>query len=308
VRSAIALNRETTPALTRARITRLVIYAGIFLLLLGFWQYSLNEQGSIVVYFGRPKDAIIYLLNHWHGLLIGASITMVISTMSLVLSYLFAKWIIRVGLHSNESMLITERFAVFSQTVPMLVLVIVPYILLRQILGGLESLDSNLIRYTRDNPIAFVCYCVPPVTLSLFFPALLYGISSIGSFDLEMKALLRIWAAPQPWRIKRVYWPVAKPHVLTGIRVSSTWAVTAALISEGIASGSGGSLVTQYSLGKNLMTFHSAQKGKLLTCVILAILLGYLVYYGTCRIQKLIENKHCGLAMQQEKKYPISEL
>lgn len=143
------------------------------------------------------------------------------------------------------------------------------------------------------------------MSISLFFPPLVYGIKGVRDIDSQMKALLRIWDAPQRWRIKRVYLPQVLPHVLTGLRVSSTWAVVATLITEGLVHGVGDD---QYSIGKGLMRPFSGQSvpGRTPTLIITATLLGFLIYYLVGVVQNFLQKKFFGLALEQEHRYPIS--
>jgi len=120
-----------------------------------------------------------------------------------------------------------------------------------------------------------------------------------------MKGLLRIWGAPQGWRIKRIILPEVLPHIMTGLRTSSTWAVSATLITEGLVHGVGGS---ECSIGKHLMRPFSvsSKPGQTLNLIIVATLLGLLVYFVTVRIQVYTQKRIFGPALEQESIYPIS--
>ncbi len=271
----------------------LIVFTTVTVYLLIYWQKRLEINDTLVVYFGRPSDIWSYVTQHWSQILEGSILSTGVALVSLLISAGLAVIFLVLGLSSEGWLRSVERFAAISQTIPILVIVTISFIVEK----------SLLKKFGLDLGLAW--YCFIPVSIALFFPPLVYGIKGVRDIDSNMKALLRIWDAPQSWRIKRIYLPQVLPHILTGLRVSSTWAVVATLITEGLIYGVGGN---QYSIGKGLMRPFSGSlvAGQTPTLVVVATLLGFLVYYIVGGVQVLVQKKVFGLAVEQEKNYPIT--
>jgi len=260
--------------------------------LLFWWEKHLDNNHIFVVYFGRPSDVLSYTTQSWQKILKGSLSTTIIAFISLLMSAAMALLFLVIGLLSDRWLRQIEKFALISQTIPMLVIVAICYIIEKSIIGR-AFLN-----------IHFVWYCFVPVSIVLFFPPLVYGIKGIRDIDTDMKAMLRIWNAPKMWRIIKVYLPQALPHILTGLRVSASWAIVAALITEGLMFGVSND---QFSIGQSLIRPFSGSviKGQTLTLMIVATILGYFVYYVVGCIQSILQKKVFGIAAENEKNYPI---
>jgi len=271
-------------------ITSVVI---VVLLVLFYWQRYLNTNHPIVIYFGRPFDVYLYISQNWGRILEASFTTTLIAVTSLFLAGLTALYFLIMGLISDKWLQRVEQLVAISQTIPILVIVTIIYIAQKSIFKALNV------------ELGLAWYCFMPVCIALFFPPLVYGIKGVRSIDSDMKALLRIWDAPQSWRIRRIYLPQALPHLLTGLRVSSTWAVAATLITEGLVHGVGNN---QSSIGKSLMRpfSGSVSPGQTLALMIVATLLGYFVYLLIGIFQSLVEHKYFGIAAKNEEVYPTS--
>ena len=263
--------------------------AGLFI----WWGYA-EKDTAIVVYFGRPSDIWNYTAQHWKSVLRGCAITTLIALVSLFISGALAVVFLAIGLLSERGLLLTGRLAAVSQTIPMLVVVLISYIVGESLVKGM-GLD-----------LSFVWYCFVPVSVALFFPPLAYGIKGVRDINSTMKGLLRIWNAPQGWRIRHVFLPGALPHILTGLRVSSTWAVAATLITEGLVFGVGSD--DKCSIGHWLMTPFSTTPvaGQTPTLLIVVTLLGFAVYCLMGLVEWFTLTRFLGIAAKKEREYPIA--
>jgi len=276
------------------RNTEILILLCFIFAIVGFvivWQFYFDKHGYVVSYFGYPKDILNFCLNRWDTVVKGTITTLTIALGSLVVSAILALLCLTIGLLSEKNLQIIERVSVISQTIPMFVIATTTYIIFRYI-GKYVNIQLN-----------FILYCIPPVTLALFFPPVIYGAKAVRDIDFELKALLRVWNPPQIWRIKRIYLPIAIPHILTGVKVSSTWAVVASLITEGLMFSVGGD---NYSMGKTLIKpFSVHTKGMAITFIFIATILGFLVFTFFEWLQHKIEKKLLGIAFHKERSYPI---
>jgi NitT/TauT family transport system permease protein len=254
------------------------------------WSVSFTNKNSIVIYFGRPTDLWSYASSNGGELLRASVLCFATASGSLILAGVTAVLLLVLGLFSDERLRLIERVGAGSQTIPVLVIVTV-FLLIEQ--GIFEALN---LRPSAD------WYCIVPVTLALVFPPLVNGAGAIARMPIQLKALFRVWDAPAFWRIWRVYLPYAIPDVLTGIRASSTWAVGATLIAEGLVNGVGGDSRT---LGHALIIPFQMPPGKTPVVILIATVLGYAVYVLFAEVQRRIENRLQGEAVVGEKGYRI---
>jgi ABC-type nitrate/sulfonate/bicarbonate transport system permease component len=184
-------------------------------------------------------------------------------------------------LWSDGRLSVIERLSASLQTVPVLVIVTVSLLV-----------ETQLATLFNISPAAS-SYCVLPVTVALMFPPLANGAGAIRRMPLQLRELLRIWGAPSLWKIRRVYLPLAIPDILTGVRASSTWAVGATLIAEGLLNGVSGDSNT---LGHYLVRpfSSSASPGRTPAVILIATVLGFLVYLLFVGVQRYWESRLIG--------------
>ncbi len=270
-----------------------VCLAGLALWFLYAWSMSFANNNSIVIYFGRPGDLWNYSSSNWGDLFRTSVLCFITACGSLILAGVTAILLLVLGLFSDQRLRLIERIGASSQTIPLLVIVTISLLV-----------EEGLFKVLHLRPAAD-WYCILPVTLALAFPPLVNGAAAIARMPIQIKALFRIWNAPAFWRIWRVYLPYAIPDILTGVRASSTWAVGATLIAEGLVNGVGGDSTT---LGHALIIPFQMPKGKTPVVILIATVLGYAVYVLFDGVQRRIEKRLQGKAAIGEKDYPIQSI
>lgn len=270
----------------------LAVIAFVALLLLITWRdSSLPSSNPVIVYFGRPHDTLAYFSANWQDLGYRSLKCLFTAIVSLGLAGGVALLLLALGLLSDGWLAPIERLAAASQAVPILVIVTFALIIELSLFRSLELSASITI------------YCLGPVTLGLLFPPLVYGAEAVLRLSLEIKALLRLWDTPTHWRILHVYLPVALPSVLTGVRTSATWAVSATIITEGMLHGIDGDSST---LGHLLLRpFSSGAPGRTPAVIIVATVLGFAVYQLFVHLQGFIERWLLGTVVETEQSYPL---
>lgn len=261
-------------------------------LLLWWWSKQATTESVIVIYLGRPWDVIEYVGNNWPRLAIGSLQCLLTALASLAIAGLLAITLIILGLFSQRGLSRIERVAAGFQTLPILVIVTVCFLLEREIfrLFNLEAPADVL--------------CIAPVSLSLTFTPLVNGIAAAHRIPFSLRALLRLWDAQPLQRIWRIYLPYVMGDILTGIRASATWAVGAVLIAEGMVNRVVGSSDT---LGHKLIRpFTSGNPvGETLSVIIISTALGYAVYRITVMFHSLCERGIYGEATTAQQAYPL---
>ena len=289
-------NFQMGPNRMRNRIITIFTWTGFAGLLFWFlyaWNWTFTNNSKIVVYFGRPGDVLPFIGANWTDLFWASWWCFLTASISLVLAGLVAILLLWFGIISDRRLHLIERLAACSQTIPMLVIVAISLLIDRMIFA--------LIRFKASAD----WYCLIPVTIALLFPPLINGAGAISRMPVQLKEMFRIWDAPSRWRAQRVYLPFAIPDVLTGIRASATWAISATLIAEGLVNGVDRDTAT---LGHSLMRAFSSTsefRGKTLSILLIATFLGFVVYVAFAIVQWKIEKWLIGHTAIAEAAYPL---
>ncbi|WP_010272847.1 ABC transporter permease [Paenibacillus senegalensis] len=123
------------------------------------------------------------------------------------------------------------------------------------------------------------------VILVVFFPIMVNTVIGIRSVEKNMRDLLRILKA-NPWqRFISVEAPFSLPSIMSGVKVSTTYAITGAVIGEMIGAKAGlGYLVILGSETYNI--------GLILTAVLLLSVTGLILYLLTDFLEKKLLHWH----------------
>src|SRR5216684_4628591 len=279
----------------------LIVLASVACGALFLWQEVLSDQNVIVIYFNRPSDVIGCFRTTPGQLLLGSLINICTSIVSLFLAGSLAMMLLRLGLRAEGRLSLIERLAVWSQIVPVLVIVTIFLLLEMEICKSLNITQPQ----TKLGEVPWIILnCVGPVTLSLLFPPIVWGADDILNTAVQMKSLLRIWQAPVNWRIRHIYQPAGLHGVLAGVRISATWAVVASLITEGLLSGVPGQGMT---LGQRLMRPFSSspQKGQTVAVILVSVILGFGVYSVAYLIERRVNRLVYGNQVVTDREYPL---
>lgn len=262
------------------RILLIFSAIGIMAFLLS-WQLYLADDSHLVVYFGHPIDAVSYCEGNWPMLLRASVRSVSVAIASLVLAGITTLILLVLGMRHRHLLKWIERLAAGSQTVPFLVVVTLSLILQKLVFDWFEVRQPIWV------------YCLVPVTVALLFPPLACGVDSFLRFPFNLKAMLRLWQAPEWRRIRRIYLPAVAPDVMTGLRTSATWAISATLITEGLLHGIEGDSET---LGHFLLRPFSSGTvaGRTPTVIIVATLLGFIVYLIFSWLKRRIDSRILG--------------
>lgn len=266
-------------------------FYAILVLFITFWQLLVSETQHLVVYLGRPLDVLFYLKEHFSDILLKATVTALEAFFALVFSGIIAMILLHYGFKSNYKLKLIERMSLFSQTIPVIIILTVVLII-----------EKSILKYLQVSDLPIFFYTIPPISIALFFTPLINASRAVYDLDFELKALVRIWNLPKKDNIKKIYFPIALPYLLTGIKINASWAIVATLISEGMLVGIPGYKST---LGYVLMQPFSSskEKGELLAVVLVATFLGFALYYITAYLQRKLEIKLLGYSTVQKKLY-----
>lgn len=213
------------------------------------WQYFASTYGSVRLYISSPLLIVNYFRENWSGLIHSLLITSFEAVVGLLIATLFSFAVMCVGFAKPKFLEFILPIMITSQVIPIIVLA--PFFI---ILFGI-GLTSKV-------------FMAAVISFFAIFISFVQGYKAISP---NIHELMAIYNAPLSFRIQRVYFPLAMPSIMSGLKVSATLAVIGAIVAEFTGAKIG--------LGKNL--FVSAirlEPDLMMASLILAALLGLGLY------------------------------
>ena len=119
------------------------------------------------------------------------------------------------------------------------------------------------------------------VALITFFPVTLSMVDALKSVDPEMLRFIRSLGATEWQMFRKIKMPHSLPHLFTGLKVSATYGVLAAVVGEWVGS--------QLGLGHLMMQYHRRMKTDFVFATILVMsLVGIAMFLGTVVLERVI--------------------
>lgn len=234
-----------------------ILYIFIVIILLLVWQYFGSTNNTVRLLLSSPSLVLDYFTENYSELTQATLITFVEAFVGLLIATFFSFSVMILCFYIPKLMDFVLPIMVASQVIPLIVLA--PFFII--LLGiGLESK-------------------IAMAALMCFFPIFLNFTQGYKSISQDVHELLHIYDASIRSRIKNVYFPLAMPNIMTGLKISSTLAVIGAIVAEFTGSTQG--------LGKNL--FLSAirlEPDLMMSSLILSTLLGAVIFGSIYFIEK----------------------
>lgn len=119
------------------------------------------------------------------------------------------------------------------------------------------------------------------VALITFFPVTMSVIDGLRSIDPELLRFVRSLGATEWQMFQKVKFPHSLPYLFTGIKVSATYGVLAAVVGEWIGSRSG--------LGNLMMKYHlHFQEDTVFASIAIMTLIGIIMFAGAVGLERLL--------------------
>lgn len=238
---------------------RIFSYILLGVLLIALWQYFGSTDTTVRLYISYPSLILEYFIENHIALLEATLITFSEAFIGLVLATLFSFGIMIICFRKPKFLDFILPIMITSQVVPIIVLA--PFFI---ILFGI-GLTSKILM----------------AAVISFFPIFVNFVQGYKSISPNIHELMTIYKAPFSFKVSRVYFPLAMPNIMAGLKISATLAVIGAIVAEFTGAKMG--------IGKNL--FVSAIRldpDLMMTSLILATLIG-LSMYG---IVRFVERKY----------------
>lgn len=238
---------------------RIFSYILLGVLLIALWQYFGSIDTTVRLYISYPSLIVEYFIENHIALLQATLITFLEAFVGLVLATLFSFGIMIICFRKPKFLDFILPIMITSQVVPIIVLA--PFFI---ILFGI-GLTSKILM----------------AAVISFFPIFVNFVQGYKLISPNIHELMTIYKAPFSFRVSHVYFPLAMPNIMAGLKISATLAVIGAIVAEFTGAKMG--------IGKNL--FVSAIRldpDLMMTSLILATLVG-LSMYG---IVRFVERKY----------------
>lgn len=237
---------------------RKLIYLLLSIVLLILWQYFGSHNQTVRLFISSPSLVTEYFFANYNELLIATFTTLLEAVLGLAIATCFSFGMMTLCFYKPKFMDFILPVMITSQVVP--VIVLAPFFI---ILLGL-GISSKIAM----------------AAVISFFPVFVNFAQGYKAISTNIHEMMSIYEAPLSFRIKNIYFPLALPSIMAGLKVSATLAVIGAIVAEFTGAETG--------LGKNL--FISAirlEPDLMMTSLILSTVIGF----GLFTTVKLIEKK-----------------
>lgn len=202
------------------RHTILYIVIGIALLIL--WEYSAKQSNTVRLFISSPTLVLQYLNDNLSTLLIATWTTFYEAVAGLLIAILFSFFTMIVCFYYSKLMDYILPVMVISQVIPLITLA--PLFI---ILFGTGATAKILMA-------SLLCY----------FPIFVNFANGVKLINKNIHELFFVYNATTTQKIRHIYFPLALPSIMTGLKVAATLAVIGAIVAEFAGAETG--------LGRNL--------------------------------------------------------
>lgn len=235
---------------------RLVIYISLIITFLFFWEFS-AQNNTVRVLVSAPSLITEYFGKEAYSLLESTWATFFEALVGLILATIFSLGVMVLCFYYPRLMEIVLPVMVVSQVIPLITLA--PLFI---ILFG-AGLTAKIMM------AALLC----------FFPIFVNFANGVKLINSNIHELLYIYNATTTTKIRRVFFPLSLPNIMTGLKIAATLAVIGAIVAE--FNGA------EIGLGKNLFLAAKRLEPELMMCsLFLSAILGGVMYLFIYFIEK----------------------
>jgi len=238
---------------------RKISYLIISIIVLLLWQYLGSTNNTFRLLLSSPSILIDYFAENYTDLFSATYITLYEAMVGLLIATCFSFGMMILCFLNPKIMEFILPLMITAQVIPLIVLA--PFFI---ILFGI-GLTSKIAM----------------AAIMSFFPIFVNFAQGYKAIPQNIHELMTVYQASQFYRIRNVYFPLAMPSIMAGLKVSATLSVIGAIVAE--FNGA------ELGLGKNL--FLSAKRLEpdlMMASLIISALIGY-VLFSLIKIIELIK-------------------
>lgn len=235
-----------------------ILYILLSVLLITAWQYFGSTSQTARLLLSSPSLVVDYFGENFAALLQATQTTLIEAVAGLLIAIVFSFGVMVLCFYKPALMDFVLPIMITSQVIPLIVLA--PFFI---ILLGI-GIGSKIAM------AALMC----------FFPIFVNFAQGYKAINQNTHELMHIYNAETWTRIRNVYFPLAMPSIMAGLKISATLAVIGAIVAE--FSGA------EVGLGRNLyISAIRLEPEMMMSSLILSSLLG-LAFFG---VIMLIESR-----------------
>lgn len=235
-----------------------ILYLVTCICLLIIWQYFGTNTEPVRLLLSSPTSVLQYFVENRNVLLEATLITSVEAILGFLIATIFSFSMMIISFYNPKFLNFVLPIMITTQIIPLIVLA--PFFII--FLGiGLSSK-------------------IAMAALMSFFPIYVNFAQGYKSINSNYHELMQIYNADKWTKIRLLYFPLAMPSIMAGLKISATLAVIGAIVAEFNGAETG--------LGKNLYLASKRLEPELMMCsMILSTLIGLLFF----KIIYIIEKK-----------------
>lgn len=228
-----------------------ILYILLSVVLLAAWQYFGSTSQTVRLLLSSPSLVVEYFGQNHTALLQATQTTLIEAVAGLLIAVVFSFGVMILCFYFPKLMDFVLPIMITSQVIPLIVLA--PFFIILMGIG----LGSKIAM------AALMC----------FFPIFVNFAQGYKAISQNIHELMLIYNADTWTKIKKVYFPLAMPSIMAGLKISAILAVIGAIVAEMSGSNEG--------IGRNLFLAAKRLEPDLMMCsLLLSTLLG-VVFFGT---------------------------
>lgn len=238
-----------------------ILYILLSILLLVAWQYFGSTSQTARLLLSSPSLVVNYFGENSASLLQATQTTLIEAVAGLLIATVFSFGVMILCFYKPKLMDFVLPIMITSQVIPLIVLA--PFFIILMGIG----LGSKIAM------AALMC----------FFPIFVNFAQGYKAISQNIHELMHIYNAGTWTRIRNVYFPLAMPSIMAGLKISATLAVIGAIVAEFTGA--------EIGLGKNLfLAAKRLEPDLMMSSLLLSTLLGVLFFSTIYFIEKRIIN------------------
>lgn len=236
-----------------------ILYILLSVLLLAAWQYFGSTSQTARLLLSSPSLVVNYFAENYASLLQATQTTLIEAVVGLLIATVFSFGVMILCFYKPKLMDFVLPIMITSQVIPLIVLA--PFFIILMGIG----LSSKIAM------AALMC----------FFPIFVNFAQGYKAISQNIHELMHIYNADTRTRIRNVYFPLAMPSIMAGLKISATLAVIGAIVAE--FNGA------EIGLGKNLfLAAKRLEPDLMMSSLLLSTLLGGMFFGVIYYIEKKV--------------------
>lgn len=233
------------------------VYLIALIILIIFWQYFGSHNNTVRLFVSSPSLIIGYFFQNQSDLIKATYTTLAEAFIGLIIATCFSFGMMILCFYNKKFMDLILPVMITSQVIPLIILA--PFFVI-------------LLGIGMPSKIAMAA-------VISFFPVFVNFSQGYKAISINIHELMSIYEAPLNFRISNVYFPLAMPSIMAGLKISANLSVIGAIVAE--FSGA------EIGLGKNLyISAIRLEPDLMMTSLLLAMVIGIIFYLSFIFIEK----------------------